>query len=112
MPCPNPPPQRSEQGSMLLNFPPLLPTLPPTAAEAPINPCLKFLSGIHSISIDWGRPRTLVGSMNILHLKSIKEEEKTEEIHPSREAVQHVFNTRTKIKREPIVFVPAESEIW
>ena len=74
--------------------------LPLTAAGAPINPCLKFLSGIQSISIDWGRPGTPVSSMSILHLKSIKkEEEKTEEIHSSREAGQHVFNTRTKIKK-------------
>lgn len=51
--------------------------------------------------------------MSILHLISIKkEEEKIDEICSSREAGQHVFNTRTKIKREPTVFVPAESEIW
>ena len=29
------------------------------AVEAPIKPCLNFLSGLWSISIDWGRPKTL-----------------------------------------------------
>ena len=36
-------------------------SLPPAAAEAPVKPCLNFLSSIWSISIDWGRPRILVG---------------------------------------------------
>ena len=31
------------------------------AAGAPVKPCLNFLSGLGSISIDWGRPRTLTG---------------------------------------------------
>ena len=34
--------------------------LPPAAAGAPIKPCLNFLYGLLSISISWGRPRTLV----------------------------------------------------
>ena len=35
--------------------------LPTAAAGAPIKPCLNFLSGLSSISIDWARPRILVG---------------------------------------------------
>ena len=35
--------------------------LPPAITGAPIKPCLNFLFGLESISIDWGRPRTLVG---------------------------------------------------
>ena len=34
---------------------------PTAAAGTPVKPCLNFLSGLWSISIDWGRPRTLVG---------------------------------------------------
>ena len=45
----------SEQGDLLLV------SLPPATAGAPVKPCLNFLSGLSSISIDWGRPRTLVG---------------------------------------------------
>lgn len=32
----------------------------PAATEAPQKPCLNFLTGLLPISIDWGRPRTLV----------------------------------------------------
>ena len=34
---------------------------PAWGAGAPVKPCLNFLTGLLSISIDWGRPRTLVG---------------------------------------------------
>ena len=34
--------------------------LPSTAAEALVKPCLDFLSLFWSISINWGKPRTLV----------------------------------------------------
>ena len=37
-------------------------SLTPAAAGAPVKPCLNFLPGLLSISIDWGRPRTLVGN--------------------------------------------------
>ena len=33
----------------------------PAAARVPVKPCLNFLPGSWKISIDWGRPRTLVG---------------------------------------------------
>ena len=33
---------------------------PPASVGTPIKPCLNFLSGLQSVSIDWGRPRTLV----------------------------------------------------
>ena len=36
-------------------------SLPPETTGAPVKPCLNFLTGLLSISIDWGRPRTLVG---------------------------------------------------
>ena len=35
-------------------------SLPPSAAEAPVKSCLKFWSGLLSISMDWRNPRTLV----------------------------------------------------
>ena len=35
-------------------------SLPPSAAEAPAKSCLKFWSGLLSISMDWRNPRTLV----------------------------------------------------
>ena len=38
----------------------VLATHTPSATGAPIKPCLNVLSGLWSISIDWGRPRTLV----------------------------------------------------
>ena len=34
--------------------------LPPTAAAAGVKPCLDFLPGLSYISVDWGRPRTLM----------------------------------------------------
>ena len=44
-------------------------SLPPAAAGAAVKPCLNFLSGIWSISIDWGRPGTLVGNNNTENTK-------------------------------------------
>ena len=40
--------------------------LPSAAAGAPIKHCLNFLTSLLSISIDWGKPRTLGGS-NVMH---------------------------------------------
>jgi len=36
-------------------------SLLPVAAGVPIKPCLNILSGILSISGDWGGPRVLIG---------------------------------------------------
>ena len=49
-----PSPQGASKGNLLVFSP------SPAAAGAPIKPSLNFLSGLRSISIDWGRPRTLV----------------------------------------------------
>ena len=60
------PPRGASKGTHHLFF------LPPAAAGAPIKPCLHFLSGLRLISIDWGRPRTLVSvSLAILSQKVI-----------------------------------------
>ena len=53
----------SEQGNLLLVL------APPAVAGAPVKPCLNFLSGLLSISIDCGRPRTLVGITDLLHIR-------------------------------------------
>ena len=59
------PPLGSEPGNLLLFL------LPPAAAGASIKPCLNFLSGLLSISIDWGKPRTPVGiSSTVVGLNS------------------------------------------
>ena len=50
MPPPNTTPQRKQPGPMLLVFAPRSP---------PKKPCLNFLSGLLSISLDKGKPRTL-----------------------------------------------------
>ena len=50
------PPQGASKGTCYLF------SLPRAAAGAPIKPCLNFLSGFLSISIDWGWPRMLIGN--------------------------------------------------
>ena len=58
----------SKQGNLLLVFG------PHAAAGDPIKPCLNFLPGFQSISICWGRPRTLVSIIIITnyHFKLIQ----------------------------------------
>ena len=46
-------------------------SLPPGAAGAPVKPCLNFLSGLWSISVDWGRPRTLACNTSYFHISSL-----------------------------------------
>ena len=41
-------------------------SLPAATVGAPIKPFLNFLSGLLSISIDWGRPRNLISIRNSL----------------------------------------------
>ena len=52
----SPPSSGSEQGNCYLL------SLPPIATGAPIKPCLNFLSGLLSISIDQGGRRTLINN--------------------------------------------------
>ena len=54
------PPKRESKGNCYLSL------LPPAAAGAPRKPCQNFLSGLLSISIYWGRPRTLDGNTPII----------------------------------------------
>lgn len=46
-------------------------SLLPSATGTPIKICLNFLPGLLSISIDWGRPRTLVNITQFLHTSCI-----------------------------------------
>ena len=45
---------RSKQGDLTFAF------APSYCSSIPVRPCLSFLSGLRSVSIDWGRSRTFI----------------------------------------------------